>query len=64
LKGSGDWLLSDEEKFLNWKERGGLLWLLGIRQWLLPPKSHYTINPSAAGAGKTKLTYFNYKLFA
>jgi hypothetical protein len=36
LKGSGDWMLSGEEKFQSWKEQGGLLWLCGIRQWASP----------------------------
>jgi hypothetical protein len=31
LKGSGKWMLSGEEKFRNWKEGGGVLWLCGIR---------------------------------
>jgi hypothetical protein len=32
LPGSGDWMLSGEEKFGSWKEGGTVLWLRGIRQ--------------------------------
>jgi len=56
LRGSGDWMLSGEEKFRSWKEEGGLLWLCGIGQRPLI-ESPCNANLSAAGAGKTKLTY-------
>jgi len=58
LKGSGDWMINREKEFSSWKEKGTVLWLRGIRQWLLVSSTSFTpLTASTAGAGKTKLTY-------
>jgi hypothetical protein len=58
LEDSGDWMLSREEQFRSWKEKGTVLWLRGIRQWLLVLMAFFIpLTASVAGAGKTKLTY-------